>query len=115
MHANGGIICMYFCSERQSRPFQYIRPRLHELAGRGLYHIADLGNLASSLTLRQHHFSVLELGDEVSAIIDRLAKLFDGDANTTPLFLTADSDFCQPRLEHGMIGADDELQHLSNR
>lgn len=64
---------------------------------------------------KRRHFGVLEPGDEVSTTIDRLAILFDGDANTTPLFLTADSDLCQPRLEHGMIGADDELQNLSNR
>ena len=37
---------------------QYIEPRLHELARRGLYYLADLGNLASALTVRQHFDAV---------------------------------------------------------
>lgn len=33
---------------------QYIRPRLHVLADRGMFYLADSGNLASSLTLKEH-------------------------------------------------------------
>ncbi len=37
---------------------QYIRPQLHILAGRGMFYLADSGNLASSLSVRQHFDAV---------------------------------------------------------
>ncbi len=53
---------------------QYIRPRLHELARRGLYYLADSGNLASTLNLRQH-FDALKRRFSSAPTVDAIESM----------------------------------------
>lgn len=60
---------------------QYIRPRLHRLSKGGLYYLADSGNLASSLTLRQHmeavHRRFATAASDESIVLMHLEGLLD--------------------------------------